>query len=81
MLEGMILGGGLRLDLQGISNGFANWQVQTNKPAGQSKTIAGCLLELDKSFSQRHVVHALKTSHTKGKLVKVTHTIRASHKR
>jgi len=70
--EGMILGGGLRLDLQGISNGFANWQVQTNKPAGQSKTVAGCRMQVDKCFSQRHLIHALKMSCDEGVLIKLT---------
>jgi hypothetical protein len=70
--EGVIKSGKLRLDLQGIENGFANWQVQTNKPAGQSKTVAGCLMEVDKCFSQRHLVHALKMSFTNLVLVKLT---------
>lgn len=70
--EGQVVGSGLRLDLQGIANGFANWQVQTNKPAGQSKTIAGCLMEVDSCFSQRHLVHALKLSHENGFLVTMT---------
>jgi hypothetical protein len=72
--EGAVTSDKLRLDLQGIENGFANWQVQTNKPAGQSKTIAGCLMQVDKCFSQRHLIHALKMSFTNSKLVKLTMT-------
>jgi hypothetical protein len=70
--EGVIKSDKLRLDLQGIANGFANWQVQTNKPQGQSKSIAGCLMEVESCFGQRHLVHALKMSFTNGKLVKMT---------
>ena len=70
--EGVIKSAKLRLDLQGIENGFANWQVQTNKPAGQSKSIAGCLMQVDKCFAQRHLVHALKMSFTNLVLVKFT---------
>lgn len=70
--EGVIKSGKLRLDLQGIANGFANWQVQTNKPAGQSQTIAGCLMEVESCFGQRHLVGALKLSFAKKVLVKLT---------
>jgi hypothetical protein len=70
--EGQVTGGGLRLDLQGIANGFANWQVQTNKPAGQSKTIAACLMEIESCFGQRHLLHALKMSHEAKKIVRLT---------
>ena len=70
--EGQVVGDGLRLDLQGIANGYANWQVQTNKPQGQSETIAGCLMEEGKCFSQRHLLHALKLSHDEKKVVTLT---------
>ena len=49
-----------RLDLQGIENGWANWAIQTN--GKNSKTVATCLMEVNKSFGQRHLVHALKMS-------------------
>jgi hypothetical protein len=70
--EGQVVGDGLRLDLQGIANGYANWQVQTNKAAQESETIAGCLMQVNSCFSQRHLVHALKMSHNEGKIVTLT---------
>lgn len=70
--EGVVKSDKLRLDLQGIADGFANWQVQTNKPPGQSKTVAGCLMEIETCFGQRHLVHALKMSFDSVFLVKMT---------
>lgn len=64
--EGMIVGEGLRLDLQGIAISCANWQLQTHKPAGQSESIAGCLMEVESCFSQRQLLHELKLSHNEG---------------
>ena len=58
--EGQALKGGFRLDLQNIENGYANFSIQTN--GANSKTIAKCMMEVDKSFGQGQLFHALQMS-------------------
>ncbi len=58
--EGQALSGGFRLDLQNISNGYANFSIQTN--GANSKTIAKCMMQVRKSFGQGQLFHALKRS-------------------
>lgn len=56
----------VRLDLQSINGGWANWAVQTN--GKNSVTVATCLMEVDKCFSQSQLAHALIQSATKGEI-------------
>lgn len=55
--EGHAIVGGLRLDLQSINNGWANWAIQTN--GTNSKTVATCLMSVNRSFSQRQLAKGL----------------------
>lgn len=60
----------LRLDLQCIANGWANWAVQTNGKS--SVTIATCLMKLDECFSQGQLAHGLIQSAHRTKLCELT---------
>ncbi len=68
--EGHATANGVRLDLQAIDHGWANWAVQTN--GTNSVTIASCLMELDKCFSQTQLAHGLIQSAHRGKLCELT---------
>ncbi|AYF86482.1 hypothetical protein D6Z43_04660 [Pseudomonas sp. DY-1] len=59
-----------RLDLQSIDNGWANWAIQTN--GANSKTVATCLMEVDKAFSQGQLMHGLKQSAIHNRLYELT---------
>ena len=59
-----------RIDLQAISDDGANFSMQTN--GSDSDTVAVCLMELNKSFSRRHLIHALKTSMENGQICILT---------
>lgn len=68
--EGNATSGGLRLDLQSVNNGWANWAVQTN---GQnSVTVAVCLMEVEKCFSQNQLAHGLIQSAHRVRLCELT---------
>lgn len=60
----------LRLDLQSIDNGWANWAIQTN--GTNSKTVATCLMQVGKSFSQNQLAHALNQSAQRTKICELT---------
>lgn len=60
----------LRLDLQCIANGWANWAVQTN--GKNSVTIATCLMKLDECFSQGQLAQGLIQSADQTKLCELT---------
>jgi hypothetical protein len=68
--EGRATEGGLRLDLQSINNGWANWAVQTN--GKNSVTVATCLMAVDKSFSQSQLAHALIQSAHRNEICELT---------
>lgn len=59
-----------RLDLQAIDNGWANWAIQTN--GSNSRTVATCLMEVDKAFSQGQLIHGLKQSAIRNRLCELT---------
>lgn len=64
--EGHAEEGTLRLDLQSINNGWANWAVQTN--GANNVIVATCL----QCFAQNQLAHALTQSAEKLQICQLT---------
>ena len=59
-----------RLDLQSIENNWANWAIQTN--GANSKTVATCLMAVNRCFSQSHLAHSLIQSALRNQICELT---------
>lgn len=68
--EGHATAGGLRLDLQCINSGWANWAVQTN--GKNSVTVATCLMKVGETFSQEQLAHGLIQSAERNQLCELS---------